>query len=480
MIVGATISNVWLAMLLVLVGCADLPTPRPATPPAEADEPVAAPVRVPVHAEAQYQSLSKGDPRLDRTCDDLAYLVAHGGEATLDVVTPLLRMHGIVEPPQRVVAGTATDDLGAQLGEDRFHSNTVVGRGLYETTAVEILIFLPNIRIAALPRAASDGVDLAFELDEPLHSPQVIVADASSSEKLDPIATDHGFHVHVPCGPRAIERYVSIEASDPRTAVKPLMIFPLYCKLAAPSSLAAEPKSNLVGVTERRLVAILNRERTSKNLPALHHDARVSAAALAYVKDRSAGLDSDPATILKRANLLAPAAAWTTLRVDSLESAIDRIVNSPEEVAKLSDPDRTDIGAAMQRVSDGWWVSIIYITIPKAIDPDQSAFLIRNRIFAASKRSSRDPYADTVAQRYAESLAIGWSNDPLRTRALAELGIHNGGGAQVIVDRRVEVEALDVPALISKYEFKYFGVGVAQSARDGALTGTIWIVVMFY
>ena len=458
-----------LAALLVLVGCADVPTPRLAAPPVEVDEPVAAPVRIPVHAEAQYQSLSKGDPRLDRTCEDLAYLVAHGGEATLDIATHLLRMHGIVEPPQRVIAGKATDDFEAQLGEDRFHSNTVVGRGLYETTAVEILVFLPAIRLEPVPRASSDGVELAIELDEPLHSPQVTVADASSSEKLDPVTTDHGFHVHVPCGPQPIERYVSIEANDPRTAVKPLMIFPLYCKLSAPSSLEAEPESNIVGVTERRIVAILNRERTSRNLPALHHDARVSAAAQAYVNDRSAGLNSDPATILKRANLLAPATAWTTVHVDSIESAIDRIVNSPEEMAKLRDPDRTDIGAAIQRVGDGWWVSIIYITLPKAIDPDRSAFLIRNRIFAAAKRSSRDPYADTVAQRYADSLAIGWSNEPLRTRALADLGIHNGGGAaQVVVDRRVEVEALDVPALISKYQFKYFGVGVAQSARDAA------------
>ncbi|CAN5156620.1 hypothetical protein BH11MYX1_BH11MYX1_01850 [soil metagenome] len=52
------------------------------------------------------------------------------------------------------------------------------------------------------------------------------------------------------------------------------------------------------------------------------------------------------------------------------------------------------------------------------------------------------------------------------------------GRAEVTVDRRVDL-VVAPRALVGRHRFKYFGVGVAQSARDGALLGTIWIVVLF-
>jgi len=469
-----------LAILAVLPSCKDGPAKYVVGVPAEADELVAPPIRVPVTAEPQYKALVKPDARLDSACEDLAYLVAQGGDPTTDIVTRLLQMHGIVEPPERVVSGSATEDLDSQLGDDRFKGNAVVARAVHGSTAVEMLVFIPSIRLGAVSRGAEEGANVTFELEVPLETPEVTVSDGKNASNITAVAVGHAFQAHVPCGSEPAEQYVSIEAVDPRNAIAPHLIFPLYCRLKSPSSLEVEPRGNLERLSERRIIAILNRERTSRNIPRLRHDARFSVAAAAYVKDRASGIKSEPSSILRRAGLLAPATAWTTVHVDSLASAIARILNSSDEMGKVVDRERTDVGAAMQKVDDGWWVSIVYVTMPKSIDTDHEAFLISNMISSVSKRSSRDSYADTVAQRYADGLAAGWSNDPLRLRALADLGTHIGGSPQVIVERRVEVDALDVPSLVSKYQFRYFGIGVAQSAHDGALTGTIWIVVMIY
>jgi hypothetical protein len=361
----------------------------------------------------------------------------------------------------------------------------VIGRGTYEQTSVAILIYTPNIKLTPIPRAIANSVEIAFTLDPALRDPRVTVADATESAHPGiAINDDHDVRVTIPCD-HATERYVTIEATDPRVSVTPMLIFPIYCKLPAPDHLHAEPAANLTGYDqpgglERRLAAVLDRERMTANLHALHRDARVEAAAAAYAHDRALDHHTDPAKLMHDAGLIAAATSWTTFHVDSIDSAINRVVNSPEELGKLRDPERTDIGVGAQRVADGWWISIVYITIPPQIVPQREATLIANGILGSNQRITIDPITTDFAQRYADALAQGWSRADLEPRIQAGVKIHNGVGCDVVVDKRVELDKLDVHALINKHEFHTFGVGVAQSARNGPLVGTIWIVVLFY
>ncbi len=442
-----------------------VPVHEPPPPPLEAVLPA---IELPIHAEGMYAPLAEHDPRLDRACEELAFLIAHGGEASNDLATAVLRMHGIVEPPQRVVVGAEPD-----FGDDANHSNVVIGRGAMDATTVSILIFRPNIEVASFPRAITADAELHVTLDPALTNPIITVADATSS-----VHVPFTEHIGVPCQ-RASERYVAIEATDPRTSVTPMVIFPVYCKLAAPSRLEAEPAANLgaipAGGIERRLAAILARER--RGLPPLVRDPRVERAAAAYARDRSEGRQTDRATLLRDAGLLAPAVSWTTFHVDSLESAVNRIVNSPEELQKLRERDRTAFGVGATHVADGWWISIVYISVPPPIEPVQAARLIENAIRGLDYNYTADPGITDFAQRYANGLALGWGRADLEPRALAAVKVRMGH-SEVTVDKRVELE-LDPRAIVGKHRFKYFGVGVAQSARDGALTGTIWIVVLY-
>ncbi|CAN5156751.1 hypothetical protein BH11MYX1_BH11MYX1_01860 [soil metagenome] len=338
-----------LAVLALAAACSGpVYLPVPAQPPPPLD-PIAPAIELPIHAEGMYGALFDHDPRLERVCEELAFLIDHGGAASIDLATAVLRMHGIVEPPQRVVSGKLDADLEPQFGADLDHSNTVVGRGMSATTAVGILIFRPNIEIAAFPRSITASAILHFTLDPALTKPIATVSDATASVRV-PISDAQ---VTVPCD-RAGERYVTIEATDPRHATTPMVIFPVYCKLAAPSHLEAEPLVNLDGIEPggvgRRLASILAHERGA---PSLNLDPRFEQAAEAYARDRSEGRETDRATLMREAGLLAPATSWTTFHVDSLASAINRVVSSPDQLRKLRDSERTAFGVGAVQVPDG-------------------------------------------------------------------------------------------------------------------------------
>ena len=478
------------AALLVVTACATpivMPAPSGTASVLAPERSVLAPaIVVPVTAESEYVALDPHDARLDRACDDLAYLVAHGGAATTDIATAVLRMHGIVDPPNRVVTGAVGEALDAKLGQDLDRPNAMVGKGSFEHTAVEILIFLPKIRIGPVPRASETSVDLSVVLDSELRDPHVTVADAYKSSELHVELVEHVLRFAVACDGRPSERYITIEATDPRVDAKPLVIFPIYCKLEPPTTLSAEPASNLDAYTDLdgRLTAILNRERASTGLRPLLRDARVETAALAYAESRAKNRDVDRQTVMREAGLIAPSMSWSTFHVDSLEGAIDRILNSADELTKLRNPERTDIGVGARRDAEGWWISIVYVTIPSAIDTTVAASRIAHAIQAVQQSRSIqitiDPYASVVATHYANALAFGWQPDDLSESATIEMQTHHGAGCEFATDSLVDPASLDIVRLINKHVFQTIGVGVAQSARSGPLAGTIWIVVVFY
>lgn len=478
------------AALLVVVAC-QTPAVRPAQPgpasPSVADNIALAPaIVVPVRAEAEYVALDPHDSRLDRACDDLAYLVAHGGAATTDIATAVLRMHGIVDPPNAVLVGAVGEALDAKLGEDLYRPNAVIGRGTYEQTAVEVLVFLPHMHLGPVPRAVETSVDVSVVIDRELSDARVTVAD--QYETMSPRVTrdEDVLHFTVPCGTRPSDRFVTIEAADPRTATQPLVIFPVYCKLAPPATLSAEPARNLANVSdiEGRLTSILNRERTTASVLPLRRDARVEAAARAYAKSRADKRNTDQEVVMRDAGILAPEMSWSTFHVDSLEAAVNRILNSSEELAKLRDAERTEVGVGVAQDADGWWVSLVYVTIPPPLDTVAAAARIADAIRLTGngheKKVKIDLYANEIATRYANGLAVGWKVEDLYTKNFAAMRMYNHVGFELTVDRRVELAHLDVAKLIKKHEFHTIGVGVSQSARNGPLAGTIWIVVVFY
>jgi len=169
------------AAVLVLVACHTpfvVPAPTGTSLALPTENVALAPAIVaPVAVETEYLALDPHDVRLDAACGDLAYLVGHGGAATIDIATAVLRMHGIIDPPNKVLAGAVGEDLDAKLGQDALRPNAMIGKGSFEKTAVEILILQPKIRIGPVPRAVTTSVELSVVLDPALRDPHVTVAD---------------------------------------------------------------------------------------------------------------------------------------------------------------------------------------------------------------------------------------------------------------------------------------------------------------
>ena len=478
------------AAVLVLVACHTpfvVPAPTGTSLALPAENVALAPaIVVPVAAEMEYLALDPHDVRLDAACADLAFLVGRGGAATIDIATAVLRMHGIIDPPNKVLAGAVGEDLDAKLGQDALRPNAMIGKGSFEQTAVEILILQPKIRIGPVPRAVTTSVELSVVLDPALHDPHVTVADPYESFQPTVDVAEQVLHFTVPCGFRPSERFITIEATDPSHATQPLVIFPIYCKLTPPASLATEPLKNLVGYADLdgRLTSILNRERVLVGLKPLLRDARVEAAARNYARARIVNRAANGTTVMRDAGLISPAMSWSTFHADSLESAVDRVLNSADELSKLRNPERTDIGVGTVRDRDGWWISIVYVTIPPAIDTTAAATQIAHGIQRVQRSKSIqariDAYANEVATHYANALAFGWRPVDFEEEAAIETQMRLGMNCEYAIDSRVELANLDIDKLIGKHVFHTIGVGVSQSARNGALAGTIWIVVVFY
>jgi hypothetical protein len=232
------------------------------------------------------------------------------------------------------------------------------------------------------------------------------------------------------------------------------------------------------------LTSIFNRERAAAGLPPLRRDSRVETAALAYAGSRAAHRNADRETVMREAGLIAPSTSWSTFHVDSLEGAVDRVLNSADELSKLRNPERTDIGVGARRDAEGWWISIVYVTIPPVIDTAAAASRIAHAIQlleqSRSLQTKIDSYASVVATHYANALAFGWRSEDLEESATIEMEMRTGEGPEYATDSRVELANLDIVKLVNKHAFHTLGVGVSQSARSGPLAGTIWIVVVFY
>jgi hypothetical protein len=188
--------------------------------------------------------------------------------------------------------------------------------------------------------------------------------------------------------------------------------------------------------------------------------------------------------VMRDAGLIAPSMSRSTFHVDSLEGAVDRILNSTDELTKLRNPERTDIGVGARRDPDGWWISIVYVSIPPVIDTAVAASRIARAIQSVQQSRSiqtkSDPYAAVVATHMANALAFGWHQDDLEESATIEMTTNLGTSCEFATDSLVDPASLDIVRLINKHVFQAFGVGVSQSAPSGPLAGTIWIVVVFY
>ncbi|HEY0250106.1 MAG TPA: CAP domain-containing protein, partial [Kofleriaceae bacterium] len=343
------------------------------------------------------------------------------------------------------------------------------------------------VRVTDIPRAG-DHFELAGTFADGVSSPRVTI---DGKDKLPVALEDHAWKTELAC-PSPGEHSVAVEVTDPKRDFMPLVIFPVYCG-DAPATIYGEPRTNLdvkPNAVAGRFVAILDRERAAAHLPALYWNSRLAVATATFVSDRSEHRNTAPQFHLRKAGIITPQTNLTVFHVDSLASAVSRILDDPDQRQKLLDPHFTDVAVSAKPDSDGYWMTVGYLAVAPVIDPIAVKAQLTQKILKLTEDhfkpgivsehgTTSNTNLSNTAGRMARDLAYGWRSETV-SKELFLYPENQREGVSISIDAAVDVNALDVSKTLAKHaDFLRFGVGVAQAGQDGPLAGMIYVVTTY-
>ena len=440
------------------------------------------------------------DARLDAVAGDLAAVVANGAALDDDgLVEFVMHAHGVIEPAARVIAvrGQSPAELvataTAQLGDSLFYGSVHVGIA----GGIVMITHRALVTLLAVPRFVPAHGDFELEgvLDPGFHAPRVTITHDDRSVD-HPAVTSHAAEFRAPfaCGAHAGTQWVLIEGCDDNNVVYRLALVPISCGITPAATFRVEPLVNATTADlETRLDLIINRERAAATrLPLVVADPRARLAAITYAQTMGAAASvshelggTTPAMRMRSAGLIPPFMLEATLQAATLARASEILMNDPVYRADLVSPSITHVGVGVVRDAHGeLYVAIELVQIAPAIDPVNVRQVLLDNIRASSPmgmNSKIDRLLQKLATRYARDLAAGWREDTLWVATTKDVNLafarykHAKKSTVVVLDP----SKLDVRGIIGDRRFHELGIGVAQSGRNGALAGRIWVVVFF-
>lgn len=509
-------------VLAAVVACSHEAVPRgpaePDTPPVV--EPLAPPITLTIAnpATAYDEDLPSSnaatgptpqhDPRLDAAAAELLAVVQQGAALSPQLVQFATHAHGVVEPPAFYLTQPPRDVL------ERW--NTRVGTAGQLT----VVIHVGSVRFTALPRGFTGSYELHATLGPPYEDPRVTVTGSDGSVAHPSVTVDgNAFRASIICS--GTTSLITVEAD----VGGPLAVVPVTCGTPA-NTMRVEPEHNLKTTdVERRLIALINRERIAAGLAPLRPDRRTaraaagSARAMTDAEVTARDGEDTSARRVAEAGGRPRHMVEMTFRAADLAQASMRLLNDPIARAQILAKDVTHIGVAVATSTNGELaVAIDYIQVVPALDAAalearvvrqiidrhntvrlKPLFAIRTRIIRIQRRFSKDymsapPFVDEVLQErartYATMLAAGWRAASIDQRlsgtmptqtAINQIDPHRRY-------RRVEKKIVEVtdPAHVDESNLfadgdivEAIGVGVAQSPPDSALAGRIFMVILF-
>ncbi|HEY5944630.1 MAG TPA: CAP domain-containing protein [Kofleriaceae bacterium] len=497
------------------------PTTEPAT---RYNEPLQAPPHSPLGdavlaavkdaATAAKVNTPAPDARLFRACAELAQVVPEEGVLGYSVVEFALQRHGIIEPSPYllVVWGDVehpeliVDQLKPRLAEILADGATArVGIGAVKrngdgTGAVVFALQGSGVATSPIPRSVKAGGSFTIDavVDMRYREPELFVTREDGGTERIPIdvSKTNGFKANVACGKHTGKQQVEITASDAAGSTV-LANFPVWCGVEPPLTITIEPThDDEVVVTaedaEKRLLALMNRDRLAAGLPALLWDDRVAAVSRAHSEDMrktkivahispttGSAADRTRAAGIKTAVVLENVA-----RAYGVGEAHAGLMNSPGHRANVLASSATHVGIGVvlgEEVSGRreMFLTQVFIRVPPKVEPAQAADLVRQRIDQV-RPVVVNAKLQGVAQELAEGLAAGKTRDSLWPGARRKLDAMNTAYARVgsVVSAVAELDSIDGKSLVGDYKPDDIGVGIAQGNHPDIGEGAIWIVVL--
>jgi uncharacterized protein YkwD len=454
------------------------------------------------------------DARLFRACAELAQVVPEEGIIAYSLVEFALQRNGIIEPSPHllVVWGDIespeliVSQLRPRLAEILTDGATArVGIGAARrmpdgTGAVVFALQGSGVTTAPIPRSLPAGGGFALEasVDPRYRDPEVFVTrHGGAVERIDLRPGKAGEVVaQVRCGSEIGKQQVEITASDAQGSTV-LANFPVWCGAQPPTALTVEPSTDDIPVAdpleaERRVLALVNRDRQTAGLPPLSWDDRVAEVARAHsLEMRTTKLvahvsptTGSAADRVRVAKIRTAVVLENVARAYGLGEAHQGLMNSPGHRANLMSGAATHIGIGIvfgDEVSGRREIFItqVFTRVPPKVDPATAAEAIRKRI-GAIRAVGHDPLLGSIAQELASGIAKGLTRDqaavPLRRRVDALGSRYARVGSTVLT--AADLDTIDAASILGDTRPDEIGVGIGQGSHPEIGEGAIYIVVL--
>ena len=465
-------------------------------------------------AQRSHLAAPVADARLFRACAELAAVVPEEGVVGYSLVEFALQRNGIIEPSPHllVVWGDISqpqlivEQLRPKLGEILADGATArVGVGAVKrmpdgTGAVVFALQGSGVATSPIARAVAAGGQFPIDavVDARFRDPEVFVThDDGATERLAlRSGRANAFASLVECGAHGGKQQVEITASDTAGSTV-LANFPVWCGGAPPESMTLEPSDDgtvtTAGDAERRLLALVNRDRVAAHLQALAWDDRLAAVARAHSEEMrrtkivahispTTGSASDR---IRAADIRTAVVLENVARAYGVGEAHEGLMNSPGHRANIMSPSATNLGIGVVLGDDvsgrrEMFLTQVFTRVPPRVDLAQTSDLVRARLGAARGAVASDARLTSIAQQLAEALASGVTREAAWPGVRQQLDHLGGTWARVgsVVEAVAELDTLDGKALLGDQQPDDIGVGVAQGRHPEIGENAIWIVVL--
>ena len=454
------------------------------------------------------------DARLFRACSELAQVVPEQGIVSYNLVEFALQRNGIIEPsPHLLVVWGDIDSPQLIVDQLTPRLREILGDGATARVGIGAAKRLPDgsgavvfalqgsgVTTRPIPRAVAAGGSFTVEavVDARYKEPEVFVTrDSGATERLDlMLAHDNAFIAQVACGARIGRQQVEITASDALGSTV-LANFPVWCGAEPPPSLTVEPSRDDVPSTdpaeaERRMFALVNRDRTASGLATLAWDDRIADVARGHSSEMRrtkvvahiSPTTGSAADRVRAAKLKTAVVLENVARAYGLGEAHLGLMNSPGHRANIMSQTATHIGIGIvfgDEISGRREVFItqVFSRVPPKIDPAIAREQLRAKIAAVKSVGVNATLMD-IARQLAEQLAAGRSRDqayPAVRRQIDALGqLYSRVGS--VITAASELDSIDGMAILGDARPDDVGIGVAQGPHPEIGEGAIWIVVL--
>ncbi len=454
------------------------------------------------------------DARLFRACAELAEVVPEEGVIGYSLVEFALHRNGIVEPsPHLLVVWGDIDSpeliveqLKPRLAEILGDGATArVGIGSAKrladgTGAIVFALQASAVSTSPIPRALPQNGSFTLNavIDARYKDPEVFVTyDSGSTERLA-LKVGHagGFTSEVRCGAHKGRQQVEITAADISGSTV-LANFPIWCGTTPPASLTVDPSADdapaaTTDEAEKRLLALVNRDRQSAGLDALQWDEKVAAVSRAHSEEmrRTRNVAHISPTTGSAADRVRAAKIKTAVVLENVARAYgvgeahQGLMNSPGHRANITSRTATHVGMGAvfgEEVSGRREIFItqVFTRVPPKVDPAKAADLVLQRISAVKPVGNSARLAG-IAQRLADALATGKTREqayPLVKKDVDGLGGLYGRVGSVIT-AAADLDSVDGKSLVGDQKMDDVGIGISQGPHPEIGDGAVWIVVL--